>query len=303
MVRYSAKFSGHQTFPLRYGWLYKYSSESTPNNKGVEDLMVSWGVGKNMVEGIRYWAAEVIDRDRDIIEYDHIHEADSYLESVSSVWLLHWLLCRNYRSLTAYRVFFNFFNGQRFTRESLVEFIDSLFQREKFLSDTKSQKLLSIPNASTLKKDVGVFAQMYAPNISAQAEDGFSSPLSELGLVSNLGRSDFVSELGGQPSLTSEVFCYALIDYLYSSSVISGSVRTVSFDQLLTAPGSPARIFRLSQSALERRLDEVATLTGHRIDWTDTAGLRQLQIKEVEVLNLDSRQALLYAALGVANDA
>ena len=52
-------FSGHETFPLRHGWLEKaydavYSSEKNPFT---EDLAIAdFGVGKNMVNAIKHWA-------------------------------------------------------------------------------------------------------------------------------------------------------------------------------------------------------------------------------------------------------
>ena len=67
------KFTGHDTFPLRYGWLYKAVNHLNNNNKllaSSEDdsrkTIVELGVGKNMVNAIRYWAecASVIDIDK-----------------------------------------------------------------------------------------------------------------------------------------------------------------------------------------------------------------------------------------------
>ena len=58
------QFSGHETFPLRYGWLKKVyeaieASVDDPNNKSVflsEQAIARFGVGKNMVASMRYWA-------------------------------------------------------------------------------------------------------------------------------------------------------------------------------------------------------------------------------------------------------
>ncbi len=62
MNKYTARFSGHQTFPLRYGWLYKFYQTSQLegfDTLSTDELMVEWGVGKNMVDGIKYWAGRV----------------------------------------------------------------------------------------------------------------------------------------------------------------------------------------------------------------------------------------------------
>src|SRR5215469_4848745 len=57
-------FSGHETFPLRYGWLKKAfdavaSSASPKDGKQLfldEKAISYFGVGRNMVASIRHWA-------------------------------------------------------------------------------------------------------------------------------------------------------------------------------------------------------------------------------------------------------
>ena len=57
-------FSGHETFPLRYGWLKKafdrvQKMEDKPNNRADcwgDEAIAEFGVGKNMVASIRHWA-------------------------------------------------------------------------------------------------------------------------------------------------------------------------------------------------------------------------------------------------------
>lgn len=62
---YRPVFSGHETFPLRYGWLKKVydavsATEDRPENKTVflgEDAIARFGVGKNMVASMRHWGS------------------------------------------------------------------------------------------------------------------------------------------------------------------------------------------------------------------------------------------------------
>ena len=61
---YRPQLSGHETFPLRYGWLKKAfdvvrASEAQDHNKSVfsgEDAIARFGLGKNMVSSMRHWA-------------------------------------------------------------------------------------------------------------------------------------------------------------------------------------------------------------------------------------------------------
>lgn len=50
-------FSGHETFPFRYGWLKKGvdAVDRSPDFFTKERAMVDLGVGKNMVASIRHW--------------------------------------------------------------------------------------------------------------------------------------------------------------------------------------------------------------------------------------------------------
>lgn len=290
--KYTARFSGHQTFPLRYGWLYKFYQTSQLegfDTLTTDELMVEWGVGKNMVDGIKYWAGRVgiydqTDDHKVSDEYFHIDQEDEHLENISSLWLIHWLLCRDVSELTAYRIFFNFYNGQKVDKESLLVFIKELFATRQFESDTKKKSILQLPADNSLTKDISTFFLTYAKSKTTKvSEDSFSSPLSELGLLKQFDRQKFLCELEPRNSLSDQVFTFALIDYF---SMISGkdAAITMSFDSFLLDPGSPARVFRMAQTEVENRLERASELTSEAIGWTDTQGLRQIQIKDIAVL-------------------
>ena len=61
---YKPQFSGHETFPLRYGWLKKVfdrgaETENEPDNRNLcwdDGAIARFGVGKNMVASMRHWA-------------------------------------------------------------------------------------------------------------------------------------------------------------------------------------------------------------------------------------------------------
>lgn len=52
------RFSGHQTFPFRHGWLTKAAMGIGEDRELFrrEDALVRLGVGKNMVSSIRHWS-------------------------------------------------------------------------------------------------------------------------------------------------------------------------------------------------------------------------------------------------------
>ena len=56
MQNHRIRFSGHQTFALRYGWLEKgYEFTLRGKRFSHESAIVDLGVGKNMVDSIKYW--------------------------------------------------------------------------------------------------------------------------------------------------------------------------------------------------------------------------------------------------------
>ena len=78
---YRPQLSGHETFPLRYGWLKKAfdavrATEGDGENRSVftgDDYAIArFGVGKNMVGSMRHWAtaSDVIEVIKDLPD-DH----------------------------------------------------------------------------------------------------------------------------------------------------------------------------------------------------------------------------------------
>lgn len=286
------KFSGHQTFPIRYGWIYKIiqevaKGESLSSKSNIEQQMQSMGMGKNMVLSVRHWirALNLVTSDDDkeqthkltaLAEQLFTHKDgrtayDEYLDKIGTVWLLHWLLQSidsDEAELNAQRFFFNYFNGIKVKKEFLAnEIKDALTNHEKDLTE------------ETLNKDIDCLLQMYAHK-SLQSkkinEDSFASPFTELDLLKQEDAKNYLAELSRRPSLPVEIFTYALIDYIKRKHK-SGNVNTLSFDVLLNDIGSPGRVFRLSSAGLSDKLDQVETLTEGKIAWTDTQGLRQVQ--------------------------
>lgn len=289
------KFSGHQTFPIRYGWIYKIIQEvikghSLSSKDNIEDQMVSMGMGKNMVLSVRHWIKIlnlVVCTDKKIQQYELTDLAkklfvgdnayDEFLDKIGTVWLLHWLaqsINTQNAELNTARWFFNYFNGVRFDKIQLSkEIIMSLSNHKKELTE------------ATLKKDIDCLFQMYAvrkTSISKVNEDSFTSPFTELGLIYQDSSKEYRAELKSQKSLPVEVFSYAVIDYMMRSQLCSNGQKinnnnTLSFDSLLNEVGSPGRVFRLTTTGLSEKLDELEVLSEGKIAWTDTQGLRQIQ--------------------------
>ena len=283
---YRPQLSGHETFPLRYGWLKKAfdavrATQGDGDNRSVftgEDAIGRFGVGKNMVASMRHWATVtgVIEDvpDEHCIKSTYFGEllfasddgVDPFMEDPATSWLVHWHLAGRAEKTTWFWAF-NHFPALSFEREMLVRDITRL---AKDLAWARS-------SAATIKRDVACFVRTYvAQPVSRQAsyEDSLESPLTELGLIKPTGlRDGFRFVRGPKPSLGAGVFCYVVTDF-WSRSL--NSANTLSFEALVHEPGSPGRVFLLDENSLVDLLSEVEQLTRGAYVWSETAGLKQL---------------------------
>lgn len=292
---YQAQFSGHETFPMRYGWLKKaYDATRKAQLQGSEgsvfndpSAIASFGVGKNMVTSIRHWAAncDVIEKGNEpkvrVFGQKILDEKglDPYMEFPATMWLLHWKLASNKKLTTWYWVF-NHFSSTNFERERLVDGLVKLGSAQGWPRMSRA----------TIKRDVECFVRTYAAKPltgKLTHEDTMESPLTELSLIKAIGKKDgFRIIRGPKPTLGNGVFAYAVSEFWNSHS----SSNTLSLEALAHQPGSPGRIFQLNEEDLNDRLSRIDTTTNEKMRWSETAGLRQLvrtsKMSEEESLDL-----------------
>jgi hypothetical protein len=275
---YKPQFSGHETFPLRYGWLEKAFEAVDSSGLNKENIFTEseaiahFGVGKNMVAAIRFWAqvAGIIATDGKDVRTTEFGQKllgpngrDPYLESASSLWKIHWDIASNPKHTATYWLF-NFLNEPNFDRETIL----------RRLMEFIGQHGWKLPTEKTLLNDISVLLANYVPNVPKRgpSEEAFNSPLTELGLIRRRSNGKFGMNLGRKPSLTTGVFLSAVCDFCERAS----SANTLSVQSMLLEPGSPGRVFVLEEGELIDRLADVADLTDGLISWSETAGLKQL---------------------------
>lgn len=291
---YKPQFSGHETFPLRYGWLRKafdavFEHDGEPEGKMVftrDDAIARFGVGKNMVSSMRHWAtAAGMIRDGDspnalattslgrkIFGTDGL---DPYMEHPASLWLTHWQLA-GHSEKTTWFWSFNNFSGATFERDRLVKAL------EKVAKDRSWSRVA----AATIRRDVECFVRTYVARratAKASPEDTLESPLAELGLIKPIGKRDgFRFVRGPKSTLGDGVFLYALIDFWKRFS----DARTLSFEAIAHEPGSPGRVFLLDENDIADRLLDLEDFSDGALRWSETAGLKQ--VLRTADLNLES---------------
>ncbi len=296
---YKPSFSGHETFPPRYGWLRKgyeavVEAETAKDAKAAftsETSIARFGVGKNMVSSIRHWCelAGVIEAadDGDGLKRTNFgtaifgqRGADPYLEEDDTIWLLHWRIASNVRATTWYWLF-NHFTQSSFARAELLEELQRLGQAQNW------QRL----SETTIKRDIDCLVRTYAGGRGAAwgaHEESADSPLAELGLVRPMSSRDrFQLVRGPKPTLSNGVVLCALTHFFDARR----AAQSASLESLAYDPASPGRIFILDEEDLARRLSEVETFSEGAFRWSETAGLKQV----VRTKPLAGKQALAMA--------
>lgn len=283
------QFAGHETFPLRLLWLKK-AYEAAPNGAPVgtfqeHEAIARFGVGRNMAASMRYWAVasglfEESDRIISPSKLGHLilpdGGCDPYVERAATIWLAHWHIASTPERTTTAWYAFNRLAAIEFDPATLVEELLTLVTANRWRA-----------TRGTLKRDVEVFLRSYVRRGDAQSEDAAEPLLTELGLIREArlgGWYEFVR--GPKPTLPAGVFAFALGQFWERH----GGSTALTAEQICYGPGSPGRVFKLDEDSVITRLMGLYDLTGGAWQWTDTAGLRQIQrLREFDAFPLIER--------------
>ncbi len=296
------RFAGHETFPLRRLWLRKAykavheDSKTSNNNTFDKDYgIIRFGVGKNMVAAIRHWAQvfRVIEKNDETGGYrvtdlghrifDDETGLDPYMESISTVWLLHWFVASDAARATTWFYAFNHLNAQSFDRESLTTSLELLRKRLE----------RSRPSTATLKRDVECFVRSYVAKVGATAvDDQIETVLGELGVIKQISSRAFEFRRGAKPTLHDGIFLFALEEFWQKWAPEQS---TMSVEAIVYEPGSPGRVFKLSEHAVVDRLVAIDAASHGTYAWSDTAGVRNVARRKKRI-NPHSFLALAYEA-------
>jgi hypothetical protein len=284
------QFSGHETFPLRQMWLPKAYRKAEANGWGTElfssdSAIATFGVGKNMVSAIRHWALAcdvLVEREKSL-EGGEVGNFllrgqghDPYLENISSLWLLHWILCGRGKRATTWAWLFSFLEREEFDRDialsALAAFVEDRGEKVKI---------------TTLKRDLETCLKTYLPRASADSKEEAAEPiLSDLGIIrQSLSGRSFTFDRGDKPQLSHEVFAFAVCDFWERNPGVNASVATLPFAAVATARGSPGRVFKLRENAVADKLAALDDLTGGRLRWVDSGGIKSIALKSGETLS------------------
>ncbi|MEJ1343103.1 MAG: DUF4007 family protein [Candidatus Sedimenticola sp. (ex Thyasira tokunagai)] len=274
-------FGRHETFALRYSWLTKgfLALQNDPKIFSNDDAVVNLGVGRNMVNAIRFWlsASRLATQTQDGYFSTPLGEAifdkdgyDPYLEDEATIWLIHWLIATNPEQATAWYWFFNRFHKPVFTSQ----------EASTALLEFAKQNVLGKYSQTTVKNDALVLLRMYARsrgNTNKPLEEALDSPLSILNLVSQApGGRTYFSHQADREGLPLGIFGFAVTELFQTVGK-----QALPIDELMYAKdGNPSlgAVFRLTENALITKLERLIQQVPELFELRETAGIHQLYL-------------------------
>ena len=276
-------FSGHQTFPFRYTWLKKGVDAVTENPTifSSENASVTLGVGKNMVSSIRHWCqvagliriypyerGQFVSTDFGKAIFNDDNGFDPYLDDPATLWLIHWKITTNINQATAWYWAFNIFRENQFTPDIFKKQLPEWAQQQKTSTRPASE--------NTLQRDIQCFIRTYchSRHTTTVLEESFDCPLVELNLITELPESDrYEFQRGDKETLPPQVFAATLVAFWTARF---SERDALPFSELMYAPLSPGRIFRLDEDTMTVYLETLSELTNNTLQYDETAGLKQV---------------------------
>lgn len=284
-----ASFGRHETFALRYSWLTKgfQAYQKNPTIFSSDEATIELGVGKNMVNAIKYWlraSSMLLDGDNELQASDlgtsifSDEGWDPYLEDEATLWLIHWQLATHAELGTAWYWFFNCYHKAEFTSEEAA----------KSLSDFVQSQLTAKHSERTVKQEIAIILRMYCtPKGQLKGhEEILDAPLTTLRLVTAIeGSNTYRSHGSQQPGLPEGMMAYAVNEVFNQRQV-----ENLPIEDLMYGPKNGialGSIFRLTESALLAKLENVAKAYPNIFQINETAGINQLYRQNSHVVSVE----------------
>ncbi len=240
-----------------------------------------------MAQSIKFWALSTqiaeLDGQGGLRETEFGHSLfsseglDPYIEDIKTLWLLHWKLSTHRDApLLAWDFLLNKWHEPEISRSSVLNVLEN-------------EKITTNPSTNTLKDHLDIFIRTYVPTRGVKGkikEDNLDCPLVELELIQKIGDKVYSSEEGkpepvyifnrdDKPEITPELFAFCVYEFILNEH---SNESTVSFHELSVGHRSPGQVFKLSESNLRSRLEDIEKDTNGQFVYTESSNLQQLQV-------------------------
>ncbi len=277
------RFSGHETFPLRYAWLPKAYQALALDPRGLADdeaAMIRLGLGKNMVYALRFWVEvcgvatlgdsrsyHLTKLGRAIFAPDGF---DPYLEDIRTLWLIHWKIATfTDRPVFAWQFLLNDWQYPEIFRSELVE----VFLKEAGRFERPRSRV-------TVAQHLDIFLHTYLPTQRGPRsvrEDILDCPLIEIELLQEIGErknskgrreSVYAFRRESKPEITDGLFACCLAEYWDKERP---QERTLGFRDVAVDRHSVGQVFKLPEADLRERLERLEDTTNGALVYRPSA--------------------------------
>jgi hypothetical protein len=288
----SLLFSGHETFALKYEWLRKFYEAGDENLSNEDDiLVVRFGVGRNMLNSIRYWAklsGLFIDLggQKSIVPKANkcgqkiFEKLDPYLEQDATTWFLHWKMI---------------FEGEAYTPSWLFRANNiNVFDAQQILNEMKTSLLndgrTKPPADETLKRDIDTYLRCYCPKRNKSNEE-VDYIFADLDLITHAddGTSRYQMSYQERPTLSYQMFLYALIEF---KKICYANSKYIPMEKVMYGDRSPGRIFRLDERSINYYSEEIGRRTSEKIILDESSGVYQWLFNMDDEHMMDTQDSL-----------
>lgn len=253
------RLKGNESFNFREGWLRKgvRCVSDYPNIFSMNNVMERLGVGSKMVKSIKYWIQATGLCEEKIEKSAHnfyltkdfgeiINAYDKYFDDVATLYFIHYNIVSNEGMCVVWNIFFNEYLGRDFTKEDMTSACKEFLERKMEEGATFSESLFDDDCSSILR--------MYLPMQNVEdPEESLACPLRELGLLqrSSEKKNAYIKSSPSKYVLDMMVVLYVILKNL------SAEKKSVSIDDLLTAPNNIGRVFNLDRAKINEYLDQL----------------------------------------------
>lgn len=281
-------YGQHQSFYLRDRWLNKAIRHIQMDERFFYDkeAFEKIGLGKNMVQSLRYWvvATQVADEEFNeerkkvykITDFGELlYKYDKFLQFPDSAAILHYHLTANIEPSTAWYWFFNKLNETIITKDELLNSFIKWVQ-------TNEEKVIS---EKSLKRDIDCLIRLYiAGNNNEDPEEVIQSPIFRLNLLKEVKGTVF--KVNGDP----EKIGYTALMYVLLKFKEANGIDTVSVEEIINKDGLWGKVFNMPRATVINALEY---LTNHRynpLTFTRTNNLDTIRIPDIEPIKFLSAE-------------
>ncbi|MFD1928854.1 DUF4007 family protein [Sporosarcina siberiensis] len=272
-------YNQHQSFFLRERWLGKGLREikNDPNFFFQSDAFEKIGLGKNMVQSLRYWidatgAAKVKGTGKNRYHEfqsigDWVLRNDPAIKHFETAALLHYTIVSNIHNSTTWYWFFNLFSESMSTREDIFVELDPWVQERE----------TRVIAENSIKRDIDCLIRMYTAGRNFKdPEEVNASPFNKLALLKEINGTVYKVE----PSIPDGSLLF--VQYILLAYGFEHKQYEVSLEDIVHKEGLLGKSFNLSRSTIVGLLMKLLDDPDYPLQFTRTNNLDMVKIPEID---------------------